>query len=151
MRTEQFMPDFNKEKLYNVAVEQYDKQGIQEGTYDVIDAEILRAQQALLRDAIIKKINDDEYCSEIFTDLHKASFIGFEKEEVAGHIMHRVLVGTNINSNEEREFIFDHIDTEISNLLQEILVASNKQEAHSMIQNFLIKKGQVKITRQFDN
>jgi len=137
------MPDFGKNTLYNVAAEQHDKQKIQEGIYDAIDAEILRAEQALLRNTIIKKMNDDEYCSEIFTDLHKASFIGFEKEEVAGHIMHRVLVGTDIDVKEDREFIFDTIDTEISNLLQEIVAAPNKQEAHNTVQNFLMqKKGQ---------
>ena len=153
MKMEQEMPNFNKQKKDAIPKQSNDRE-MKEGVYDVIDAFRLCNRQMQVRTEVIKKINNDEYCSDIMIGkdgIHDLCFGGMDREDVAGHIMHRVLVGTGIDAKEEREFIFDSVDVEIAELFQEILRSSNSEEIDDKIQQFRVQKGQVKTTRQFDN
>ena len=142
------MPAFGKQEN-KIITEQFNVAEIRKGVYDVIEALGLCNKQMKLREEIIKKINDDEYCGDIMIGedgIHNLCFKGMDKEEVAGHIMHRVLVGTGINVKENRKFIFDDIDAEIVDLFHEILIASSNKEIDDKIQQFRAKKGQIKTT-----
>lgn len=150
---EQEMSSFGKQEN-KITTEQFNVAEIRKGVYDVIDAFGLCNEQMQVRAEVIKKINDDEDCSDIMmgeNGIHNLCFRGMDKEEIAGHIMHRVLVGTCINMKENRKFIFDDIDAEIADLFHEILIASSNKEIDDKIQQFRAKKGQIKATCQFDN
>ncbi len=143
---EQMMSNLGNQKRDTI-LEQTKIKGIKEGVYDVMDATKLCNKQMQIRKKIIEKINNNEYCSNIMIEgddsIHSLCFRDMDKEEVAGHIMHRVLVGTGINLGEEREFIFDSIDTEIANLFDKILKASNNEEVDNEIRQFRVEKGQI--------
>ncbi len=105
-----------------------EKQIVPEGVYNIEEAVNIYEQQIIRRNKILKKIDDEEYNIRLLGNLYKLSFKNVKADIAAKHIMHRVLVGTMFNYNEEKdgEFIFDHIDTEVEEIFQKIVMELNK-------------------------
>ena len=96
---------------------------IPEGVYNATEAADICTSQMALREDILERIGDIEYNVKLLEDLYKLGFEDLDKDIVTGHIMQRVLIGTIINRNEEddRKFVFGHIDTDIAEIFQKIM------------------------------
>jgi len=102
-------------------------QKIEEKKYEAGEAAGICMSQMALRNSILEKINDYEWCNNLLNNLYTLEFRNMDKDLASGHIMYRVLVGTIIDEIHERnrKFIFDHTDIKIARLFQEIVSILN--------------------------
>ena len=95
-----------------------------------------------LRNRIMEIVNDDDYCYDLFNEVHSVIFKDMHAEDVSQHIMHRILVGTMISEQEVRSLIFDHKDMEIyEKFLVPASCAGSKEELGAMVKDLLNRHG----------